>query len=77
MKPRLRHSARMTIPDEADEERRGGLAGGFLLAFSILAGLVIGTLYQEPIIGVLSGFGIGVVLLILVWIVDRRRPRRR
>ena len=53
-------------------ERRFPRAGGALLAFSILAGVVAGTLLRQPSIGFLAGLGAGTVLLALVWLLDRR-----
>jgi len=49
------------------------LAGGFLLALSILAGVVVGTIYRQPSIGFLAGLGAGLALLALVWLLDRGR----
>ena len=48
-------------------------AGGFLLAMSILLGPVIGSMFGEPSLGFLSGLGIGLLLLLIVWLSDRRR----
>lgn len=48
------------------------LAGGCLLSLSILAGVAAGTLLRQPSIGFLAGLGAGLVLLALVWLVDRR-----
>jgi len=52
--------------------RRGGMAGGSLLAFSLIGGTVIGTVNQQPSMGFLIGLGIGLILMILVWLLDRR-----
>jgi len=49
------------------------LAGGCLLAASILAGVVVGAVYREPSIGFLAGLGAGLALLGLVWLIDRRQ----
>lgn len=62
----------MALPDDP-RSRRTGMAGGSLLAFSLIAGVVIGTIYREPSIGFLVGLGIGIALLLLVWALDRRR----
>lgn len=51
--------------------RGGGTAGGSLLALSIVAGGVIGTIYRQPTIGVLAGFCIGSLLFLLVWLAVR------
>ena len=48
-------------------------AGGCLLTLAILAGIVIGTIYHQQSIGFLAGLGVGLVLLVLVWLLDRRR----
>ncbi len=50
-------------------------AGGVLLALSILAGAVIGTIRHEPTVGVLAGIGVGIALTITLWWIDQRRKR--
>jgi hypothetical protein len=52
--------------------RKFPLAGGALLAVSIVAGSVAGTLYRQPSIGFLAGLGAGVLLMVLVYLFDRR-----
>lgn len=49
------------------------MAGGFLLALSLIAGVITGIIYREPSIGFLAGFGIGLLLAALVWLFDRLR----
>lgn len=49
------------------------MAGGSLLAFSLLAGALIGTLQGQPTIGILAGLGVGLLLLAAVFLWDRRR----
>jgi hypothetical protein len=49
-------------------------SGGILLALAIVTGAVVGTLKLQPSIGFLAGLGAGLVLLALVWLIDRRRP---
>ena len=49
------------------------LAGGFLLCLSLLAGALIGVFLGQPSIGFLVGAGIGLVLVLLTWLWDRRR----
>ena len=49
------------------------LAGGFLLCLSLLAGALTGVFMGQPSIGFLAGAGIGLALLLLIWLVDRRR----
>lgn len=48
-------------------------AAGALLAFSVIAGALIGTLNGEPSLGFLIGAGIGVLISVMVWLIDRRR----
>lgn len=47
-------------------------SGGALLAFAILAGVLAGVLLGQPSLGFLGGLGVGVALLALVWLRDRR-----
>lgn len=51
---------------------RAPKAGGFLLALAIIAGVLIGGLLGQPSIGFLVGVGVGVLLVALVWLLDRR-----
>ena len=61
----------MTTP-KPRKFRRGGMAGGSLLALSVVAGIVIGTVYRQPSIGFVAGFAIGLALLLLDFLLDRR-----
>lgn len=54
-------------------DRKAPRAGGALLALSLLAGALIGIFAGQPSIGFLAGAGIGLLLLILIWLLDRRR----
>ena len=54
-------------------DRKAPRAGGVLLALSLLAGALIGIFAGQPSIGFLAGAGTGLVLLTLVWLLDRRR----
>lgn len=49
--------------------RRGG---GALLAAAILLGGTIGILAGQPSIGILAGFGIGLLAALAIWLADRR-----
>ena len=53
--------------------RRDARSGGALLAVSIIAGAVGGTLGGEPSLGFLAGLAAGLVMLLAVWLLDRRR----
>ena len=49
------------------------LAGGFLLCIALLTGAVTGIVLGQPSIGFLVGAGVGLVLVTLIWLLDRRR----
>jgi len=49
------------------------MAGGFLLALSLIVGVFVGVARGEASFGFLVGLGVGLVLLIAVWIADRLR----
>ena len=55
------------------EPERAKKAGGFLLAVSIIAGTIAGGMVREPSIGLLIGTAVGILLLIVVWLADRKR----
>lgn len=46
-------------------------AGGFLLAFFILAGAIFGVALGEPSLGVLTGAGLGLAAALLIWLRSR------
>jgi LytS/YehU family sensor histidine kinase len=48
-------------------------AAGSMLAISIIAGAVAGTIVGQPSVGFLVGLAAGVLLAILFWLNDRRR----
>jgi len=63
----------MLPPGPPPPRRRSrATAGGSLLAISLIAGTVIGTVNREPSLGFVIGLGIGLALLLLVWLLDRR-----
>jgi mannose/fructose/N-acetylgalactosamine-specific phosphotransferase system component IIC len=47
-------------------------AGGSLLAIAILLGTLIGAILGQVSIGFLAGTGLGVILLGLIWLGERR-----
>jgi len=47
-------------------------SGGCLLAFSVVAGAFVGTIFGQPSIGFLAGSALGLVLVIAVLVLDRR-----
>ena len=48
------------------------VAGGSLVALSILAGVIVGTIYGQPSVGFLTGLGVGILLYLVVWLLSRR-----
>ena len=51
---------------------RSTRAGGCLLAFSLVAGAIGGAYVHQPSIGFLAGLAAGLILLLAVWLLDRR-----
>jgi hypothetical protein len=51
------------------------MAGGFLLAVSLLVGTVLGAGRGQASIGFVAGLGVGLALLVAVWLIDRIRLR--
>jgi len=48
-------------------------AGGCFLTLFLLLGFVYGLAIQNPLKGVLIGLGIGIVLAIATWLIDKAR----
>jgi hypothetical protein len=59
----------------ARSSSRTPMAGGFLLAVSLLVGTVLGAGRGQASIGFVAGLGAGLVLLVAVWLIDRTRTR--
>lgn len=57
-------------------DRSGPQAGGFLIALAILIGTIAGGLKGQPTIGLLAGFGVGLLAALALWLVDRRKTGR-
>lgn len=51
-------------------------SGGFLLALGVIVGVIGGGLLGQPSLGFLVGLGIATLLVIILWIGDRRRTGR-
>lgn len=49
--------------------------GGIFLILAIMLGAGWGIMIGNPMLGVLRGTGIGIVLAIAIWLIDRRRSR--
>ncbi len=51
------------------------MAGGFFLVAPIIAGFAWGIATGRAMQGAIIGLGIGLVLLLATWLLDRRRGR--
>ena len=47
-------------------------AGGCFLMIAILLGFLGGLSFRDPLLGSLIGTGVGAVIAIVVWLIDRR-----
>ena len=61
---------------DAKPPTRTPIAGGALLALSLIVGTVIGVLKGQPSVGFIGGMGVGLALLIAVALIDRARGNR-
>jgi hypothetical protein len=57
----------------ASMQRPTAKAGGCFLTLCILAGFVAGLAIGNPMKGILAGTGIGALIAVVLWLVDRRR----
>lgn len=56
----------------ANPDPRTPKSGGFLLAMSVLVGVVAGAAYGQPSLGFVAGLAVGIALVLGVWLWDRR-----
>ena len=49
------------------------LAGGFFIAAGMLGGAIIGLVYRQPSLGMVLGLGLGTVVALIIWLIDRKR----
>ena len=54
-------------------QARSTRAGGCFLTLFLLLGFLFGLSIRNPLKGVLIGLGIGIVLAVATWLIDRRR----
>ncbi len=52
------------------------IAGGALLALSLIVGSVIGVTRGQPSVGFLGGLGVGIALVLIIALIDRARGSR-
>ena len=55
------------------QKRRFTAAGGIFLFLGPVIGALYGIGRGNPILWMIYGFGAGVILAILIWLIDRRR----
>ncbi len=55
------------------QQRRTPAAGGIFLFLGPVIGALYGIGRGEPMLWLLRGFGIGAVLALIVWLIDRRK----
>jgi hypothetical protein len=53
--------------------RRSTAAGGIVIVLGLIIGAIYGINAGQPMLWLLRGFGAGIVLAILVWLIDRWR----
>ena len=54
-------------------QRPSAKAGGCFLTLFILGGFIAGLAIANPMKGVLAGTGIGALIAVILWLIDRRR----
>lgn len=59
----------------AKSPSRAPVAGGSLLALSLIAGSIFGATRGQASLGFVAGLAVGLVLLTAVWLVDRARGK--
>jgi hypothetical protein len=55
------------------ENSQPRLAGGIFIAFGLLIGAIGGVAMDQPSAGAVIGMGIGIIIAVVVWIIDRKR----
>lgn len=55
------------------ENSKPRLAGGIFIAFGLLIGSIIGVAMDQPSAGAVIGMGIGSVIALSIWFIDRKR----
>jgi len=57
-------------------KRRSTAGGGIFIFLGLLIGAGYGVEVGQPMLWLLRGFGVGVALAVLVWLIDRARGPR-
>ena len=53
--------------------KRRSTAGGIFLFLGLLGGAAYGVSVGQPMLWMLRGFGIGILVAVIVWLIDRWR----
>lgn len=48
-------------------------SAGAFIPLGVLAGIGLGLYFGQPSLGMVSGFGLGLLVTVLFWLFDRRR----
>lgn len=54
-------------------QSRATLSGGFLIAVSLIIGVIVGAVKGQPSAGFVGGLAVGLVLAVAIWLFDRSR----
>jgi hypothetical protein len=55
------------------ENSKPRLAGGIFVALGLLVGAIVGIALNQPSLGMVTGFGVGVVIALAIWFIDSKR----
>ena len=50
-----------------------GIAGGFFIFIGLIVGSILGIIFDQPSIGMVSGMASGAFIATAIWLIDRRR----
>jgi hypothetical protein len=66
----------MSSTDKSNANDRPRMAGGIFIFLGLLIGAIAGVALGQPSLGMIAGFGIGIVIAILIWLFDRQRGNK-
>jgi UDP-N-acetylmuramyl pentapeptide phosphotransferase/UDP-N-acetylglucosamine-1-phosphate transferase len=52
---------------------RSPLAGGIFIFIGLLAGSILGIVYDKPSVGMIGGFAVGTAIALMIWLLDSFR----
>ncbi len=61
------------IDPNSDQPQSNRMAGGFFIAAGMIGGAIAGIYFGQPSIGMVAGFGFGILVAVGVWAFDRKR----